>query len=204
MPSIPHLSALPPELLNHVLSLLPQHTLLQTRLVNRHLNSLTTPSAFSSIRLEAYGDSPASFRSLADPKLHVHIQDVTVDTWLGPDFEYRMRNIRELPEDFVNCFPFLSCFRSLESLHLRFHEDCAEVEEGDVDESNDDRFEILVKILQSLAGNWSKENERIVEAIGDLAYSVFYPEEKLPPTINGPPFQLSSLTIRNLGDRHGP
>ncbi|WAO92514.1 F-box domain-containing protein [Fusarium falciforme] len=204
MPSIPHLSALPLELLSHVVSFLPQDALLQTRLVNHHLNSLATRSAFRSIRLVAYGDSSRKFRALADSHLRVHVQDVTVDTWLGPDFKYRMHNVWQLPEDFVDCFPFLSCFRSLERLHLRFHEDCAEFGEGDADESNDDRFEMLLKIFQSLAGNWSKEKERIAGLVGDLADFVFYPEEKLPPTINGPPIQLSSLTIRNLGDRHEP
>lgn len=204
MSSVPHLSALPLELLSYVLSFLPQDALLQTRLVNHHLNSLATRSAFRDIRLVAYGDSPRNFRALADSQLRVHVQDVTIDTWLGPDFEYRMGNSWELPEDFVNCFPFLSCFRSLESLHLRFHEDCAEFEEGDADENNDDRLEILVKIIRSLSGNWSKDKERIEELVGEVVDDIFYPEEKMPPTINGPPIQLSSLTIRNLGDRNEP
>lgn len=204
MPSVSHLIALPPELLDHVLSLLPQHALLQIRLVSRHLNYLTTPNAFRSIRLRAFGNSPERFRSLADSNLRVHVQDVMVDTWLGHDFEYRMGNTWELPRDFVDCFPFLSCLRSLERLHLRFHEDCAEFGEGDADESNDDRLEILVKIMRSLAGNWAKEKERIAEVLGDLGDFLFYPKEKLPPTINGPPIQLSSLTIRNLGDRYDP
>ncbi|KAL2681253.1 hypothetical protein Neosp_008861 [[Neocosmospora] mangrovei] len=204
MSSIPLLNILPPELLHHVLSFLPKEALLQTRLVNRHLNFLVTPGAFRSIFLRAYGTSSRRFRNLADSQLRVHVQNITVDTWLGQDFEYRMHNAWELPQDFVECFPFLSCFRNLEILHLRFHEDCAEFEEDDADETNDDRFEILVKIFQSLAGNWSKERERIAEMVGDMADFVFYPPEKLPPTINGPPIQLSSLSIRNLGDRHEP
>ncbi|EEU41389.1 uncharacterized protein NECHADRAFT_83419 [Fusarium vanettenii 77-13-4] len=197
-------STLPLELLHYVLSFLPKEALLQTRLVNRHLTFLTAPSAFRFIRLVAYGESSRKFRDLADSPFRVHVQDVTIDTWLGPNFKYRMHNVWELPEDFVDCFPFLSCFRNLKSLHLRFHEDCAEFGQGDADESNDDRLRILVKILRCLAGNWSEEKERITAVIGDMANFLFYPEEKLPPTINGPPIQLSSLTIRNLGDRHDP
>ncbi|KAI8662238.1 hypothetical protein LRP88_03676 [Fusarium phalaenopsidis] len=204
MTSTPHLIALPPELLNHVLSFLPQETLLQTRLVNRHLNSLATRSAFRRIRLVAHGDSSKRLRALADSQLRVHVQDVTVDTWLGPDFEYRMNDAWELPDDFINCFPLLSCFRSLDSLHLRFHEDCAELGDGDADEYNDDRLDILVKIFQSLAGSWSREKERMAKAGEDLLSFEWYDDMKLLPTVNGPPIQLSNLTIRNLGDHHEP
>ncbi|RMJ09101.1 hypothetical protein CDV36_011289 [Fusarium kuroshium] len=199
------LIALPPELLHHILSLLPQEALLQTRLVNRHLNALATRSAFRSIFLVAHGDSSKNFRALADSQLRVHVRDITVNTWLGPYFIYRMFDRWELPDEFINCLPFLSCFRSLDSLHIRFHEDCAEIAGGgDADEYNDDRLDILVKIFQFLAGNWPKEKERLEEAGVEMSNFRWYDGETLPPTVTGPPIQLSNLTIRNLGDHHEP
>lgn len=206
-PSI-SLTSLPLETVTHIVSLLPRFALLSLRCVNRQLGFIATTYAFRSLRLQAYGNSPGHFISIAESKkLSFLVREVTCDTWIGPEFEYRTNEGFEIPAEFLTALPFLGSLRNLRALHLRFHQDCASPSSyrGVVEETVDFRYRILDTIFQCLAGTWSNQRQRkLDQSFGPDSVFAGHQLTQTPAAKITQLPSLTTLTISNLADFNDP
>ncbi|KAH7007296.1 hypothetical protein EDB80DRAFT_577873 [Ilyonectria destructans] len=201
------LTSLPLETVTHIVSLLPRFALLPLRCVNRQLGFIATTYAFRSLRLQAYGNSPGHFIAIAESeKLSLLVREVTCDTWIGPEFEYRTSEGFKIPAEFLTALPFLGSLRNLRALHLRFHQNCTSPSSyrGDVEETVDFRYRILDTLFQCLAGTWSNQRQRKLDQ--SFGHSVFagHQSTQTPATKITQPPSLTTLTISNLADFNDP
>ncbi|KAJ3523772.1 hypothetical protein NM208_g12325 [Fusarium decemcellulare] len=84
------LVTLPAEILCQVVSLLAKHVLVGLRNVHRDLASFTSPVTFHTLSVNAYDDCQQRFVEVAESQTICELaREVTIDAWLGFDFEYR-------------------------------------------------------------------------------------------------------------------
>lgn len=194
------LTSLPPEILGQIVSLLPKFSASSLRRTSRDLVSIATPAVFRSIRLQATGDDPERFIQIAESdKLRGFVREVTCDPWIGSHFRYRSGWHYEIPSSFFDALAFLSCFRQLSALHLRFPPECGD--DSFPAESSDFRYRILHTVFNSLAGSWSKESQQKVDAGLNMEKVYMYEMKKYPVGMPQGPIVLKCITISNLEAR---
>ncbi|EON99919.1 putative f-box domain protein [Phaeoacremonium minimum UCRPA7] len=202
------------DLYQHVFSFLPQRTVLDCRLLNKSVGGLATVLAFRHVRLEACRAAPVGFIKLAfNEGLRNLVREITLDTWVGPEFNYHANLNYEEPKAFLRALPHLRSFRNLMKLNVRFNEYCGN-EDGDdwggisFEETYDFRFCILDAVFRCVAGTWTESYQREWLEEHDLEDDVS--DEDVQDTFLGyldandmfptTPMQLTSLTISNLAD----
>ncbi|KAF7554884.1 hypothetical protein G7Z17_g2602 [Cylindrodendrum hubeiense] len=201
------LASLPIEIVTYILSLLPQFALLPLRCANRQLSFIATTFAFRSVRLQAHGSSSAHFISIAkSEKLSPLVREVTCDTWIGPNFEYRAHGDYLILPGFLTALPFLASLRNVKALHLRFHRDCSRLDSYDeAEELPDIRFRILDTIFQSLAGTWSAQRQQEIDQSLQMCPTLYdYKATTFPAPEIASPIALTTLTVSNLADFDDP
>ncbi|KAF4471444.1 metal-dependent amidase aminoacylase carboxypeptidase [Fusarium albosuccineum] len=197
------LFSLPEEILLEIVSFLPKFCLIRSRCVSQKFARLTTPGAFRSLRFRAYGDEPQRFIEIAESEnLRRHVREITCDTWNGPDFDNRTGFGYKIHPDFFNALPYISLFRNLDALHLRFSYDCGD---WDVEEETADvRYRILDTVFRCLAGTWSEHEQRRIDKTIDHFTSAGYTITQCPATTSKSLIPLRTLTISNLEDFNDP
>lgn len=206
------LPALSAEIWDRVCSHMSKPTLFQLRLVSRQLSDIAVRWAYRSLRLEGYGTSAERFAKIAcSPKLRGLVRELTIDTWIGPDFDYNSNGSYEIPEAFMNNLPYLRGFGKLTALHLRFSEYCGEDDRSGmtVEETWDLRYRVLDTIFHCVAGMWTKERQvQIDEAMEEMDSYDWEPQYPHPEEDShlpsGQVIHLRELTIANLADYHEP
>ncbi|KAF4433441.1 f-box protein [Fusarium austroafricanum] len=199
---------LPPEIVTLICSSLSKPDLLRLRLTCHKLNDVATPFAFGAFYLRAYGDSPKNFTAIAKSvHLRGYVREITVDTNVGPGFEYESYNTYPFPHGFFNALPYLRCFTKATRLHLRFNEysGSEETEFGDdVVEKWPFRYRILDTVFHCVTGLWT--NSRQVEIDSTASLEAFEPEysDNESDFVPGYVIQLEELTISNLGEYNDP
>ncbi|KAF4996634.1 hypothetical protein FGRMN_4380 [Fusarium graminum] len=196
---------------------------LRLRLVSRKLRDAATPHAFKSLYLRAYGSSPSNFENIArSAALRVYVREVTIETWIGPDYEYNANERYDIPHDFLNTLPYLRYYQNMIRLHLRFSKYCG-IEDyntrsvgPDIEETWPFRYKILDTVAHCVMGMWTKEsqikiNQRIRDYHqlrrfrwyrDDLADRKY--EDDLPDLRPGIVMNIKELTISNLADYKDP
>lgn len=202
---------LPPDIWDHICSYMSKPSLFQLRLASRSLANVARRWAYRSLTLEGFGTSPARFAEIArSPSLRGLVRELTIDTWIGPDYPYHCNESYEVPAAFMDNLPYLRCFAGLRALHLRFSEHCGDEEERSgltIEETWNLRYRVLDTVCHCMAGMWTRERQsEIDESMAeDLHEWVpgFDPEDdaRLPP---GEVIPLRELTIANLADYHEP
>ncbi|KAF5678620.1 hypothetical protein FHETE_1172 [Fusarium heterosporum] len=187
-----------------------QHRL---RLVSRKLRDAATPHAFRSLYLRAYGDSPSNFGNIArSPALRNYVREVTIDTWIGPGYEYNADESYDVPHDFLNTLPYLRYYQKMTRLHLRFSKYCG-IEDyhtrsvgPDIEETWSLRYKILDTVAHCVMGMWTKESQmKISQRVGNYQLRRFaWYEDDLPDLRPGIVMNIKELTISNLADYKDP
>ncbi|KAJ3542688.1 hypothetical protein NM208_g3956 [Fusarium decemcellulare] len=117
-----HLPLLP-EIWSNICSFLPKPSLSQLRLTCSKLNGIALPWTFKNILVEGYDDSVQRFLNIAkSPKLRVLVRELTIDTWVGPGFEYKCNQAYPFPVTFMSALPYVRFFEKVTAIHLRFNE----------------------------------------------------------------------------------
>lgn len=186
-----------------------QDGLLCLRLTSSQLNLIALPYAFKSLHLKAYGTSAERFTTIAkSTKLRGFVREVTIDTSIGPGFEYHANKTYEIPSPFLNALPYLRCFSKVTALHLRFSEFCGdhirERASVKIEETWDFRYHVLDTIFHCITGIWTQQKQIEIDQLVNLnGYEPKYPNDDL-----GIPsdqvIQIKQLTISNLADYHDP
>ncbi|KAF4976591.1 hypothetical protein FZEAL_6769 [Fusarium zealandicum] len=213
------LRILPTEILNEIISLIPRPTLLCLRLVNRQLGVLATVHAFRSVRLgarEGIANDYECFCSLAHKEdaalpelglLRHLVREATLDTWVGPHYEYNCNNYYRGPEWFMNLLPNLRHFHNLSAVHLRFNEFCVHLPmlTWGPEETSDFRYRVLDTVFRCIAGTWNLTDQERVDRELELFYEPYYGMcQVVRERTSTGPLPIKSLTISNLGDYLDP
>ncbi|KAM5341202.1 hypothetical protein ACJ41O_015311 [Fusarium nematophilum] len=199
-------SALSYELISHICSHAPQKDLLNLRAASRHLHSVATPWAFRRVKLGARTGQKdhEGFVTIAhSADLRRHVREVTVDTWVGPDFEYDMNSQYPFPQDLMDALPLLRCFRNLSSLVLIFNGHCGNDDNYEyIEESTDFRYRLLDIVFRCLAGTWSAVKQEEIDQTLDIdEFTPNYEVSRAPEGLQvDSPIPLRALTIQNLAD----
>lgn len=170
------------------------------------------PWAFRSVRLGAVDDDVDRFLHIAKSNgLRLMVRELTCDTWLGPDFEYR-----QSPEEpfldirsFMLALPYLRYFQNLRTLHLRFSEVCGDnLDWVAIREPAAFRWWVLDTVFHCLAGSWNLENQKkmakdLKKRISEIFEGLQDAHDMENPSDYTGQFgaiALSTLTISNLAD----
>lgn len=154
-----------------IFTYLPQKTIKNCRLLSRALTPAATSLAFPHIYLSAYDpDSPAKFAKIAQSsRLRSLITEITIDTWVGPDYEYGSDQQYPFPLEFFRALSYLRVFSETRTLNLRFSRWCSD----DVDEEGEDdgpgnsygeedpvfRGRVLDTVFKCAAGMWNETEQ---------------------------------------------
>jgi len=196
-----------------IFSFLPVASLVQCRLANRLFSSLATEHAFRHVRLEAAYDAAVFERIAKSDELRFVVREITVDSWVGLDFEYHQNLSYDRPDRFLEALPCLRFFPRLRRLNVRFDSHCG-VDRGgpwgySIEETNELRFMVLDTIFHCLAGLWTEEQHRAwldeldLGSDDDAEDGGTSEHDFLSAAPAGDPFpqaqiEISSLTISNL------
>ncbi|KAH8668575.1 hypothetical protein BX600DRAFT_259447 [Xylariales sp. PMI_506] len=151
---------------DHLLS--ETQTLASCRLVNKFAGSIATAVAFRHVRLRAACNLPNFVEVAKSEALRPQVREITIDTWIGPDFTYGANSEFHPPRLFFQALPLLRLFTDLKVLNLRFNQRCgndnADGYDGPViDENYDFRYVVLDTVFQCLAGTWSSKRQHRLE-----------------------------------------
>lgn len=201
---------IPTEILYHIFDLVDQKTVINCRLISRHVLPIATAFAFRHMRLEAAYEVN-NFVNVATSDLRHHVHAITVDTWIGPDFKYHTNDNFWMPRDFWRALSYLRFFKEMKTLNLRFNKWCG-ADNGyaniSIEEDYDFRFVVLDIVFQCLAGTWSskrqaeQEHELVMRLEGDNGTISTVPDGRISSSgsSDSGPIEISTLTISNLAD----
>ncbi|KAJ4309833.1 hypothetical protein N0V84_011286 [Fusarium piperis] len=171
------LPPLSPEIWSNICSFLLKPTLSNLRLTSRQMDHIALPHLFRNLRLEGFDGSAERVINIAkSPKLRGLIRDLSIDPWVGNDFQYNANEDYELPKEFMDALPYVRCFEKVTAMHLRFSEFC---------------------------GMWTKERQEEIDDNAGLEYDPQYPEDDLGVPLDHV-MPLTQLTISNLADYSDP
>ncbi|KAH6658098.1 hypothetical protein BKA67DRAFT_512025 [Truncatella angustata] len=203
------MALLPDDAYHQIFAILPRQTLASCRLLNKRVGNIATYHAFRHMRLEAALDVHGFVNVAKSDLLRPLVREITVDTWIGPDFKYNSNRKFRPPRDFFRALAYIRRFQGLTALNLRFTKWCGNERNGSIaEETYDFRYLVLDIIFRSLAGNWPQANRPLREE-GLVAFD---PEDRgsLPPLPTEgileldneslEPIDISSLTVSNLAD----
>lgn len=203
--SVPSLLSLPHELLSEIAYLLPKYGRLRLRRVNRELASIATPHAFHSLRVRAHGHEPEHFMRISESEhLRPFVKEITYDTWAGSRFRYYYRSSYNSPSSFFDALPFLSLFRNVDTLHLRFCYDCSDDWTSEDKGTHDFCYRVLDTVFCSLAGTWSEDRQRKIDEALGFDQSFNYTMGKVPVDTPKTPIALKTLTASHLDEFNDP
>ncbi|KAI4597975.1 hypothetical protein KJ359_003783 [Pestalotiopsis sp. 9143b] len=201
---------IPAEILCQIFDLVDQKTVINCRLISRHVLPIATAFAFRHMRLEAAYEVD-NFISVATSHLRHHVHEITVDTWVGPDFKYHTNDNFWMPRNFWRALSYLRFFKEMKTLNLRFNKWCGADSYRasiSIEEDYDFRFVVLDIVFQCLTGTWSSERQAeqehylVMRLEGDNGTFPTIPEGHITASgSNDPgPIEISTLTISNLAD----
>ncbi|KAI0127375.1 hypothetical protein BJ170DRAFT_370360 [Xylariales sp. AK1849] len=220
---------LPTEVYRQVFGYTSPKTLAHCRLLNKYVGTIATEFAFRHTHLEA-SQVVSNFVGVAQSeKLRPFVREITIDTWIGPDFDYRANELFQPPREFIRALAFLQVFTSLKTLNLRFSKWCGNDDRArysgySIEEDYDFRWGVLDIIFRCLAGSWTaglqqQQEESLVGADEDDLDISESDEDTLEndkfdcrtPNIStqgfspsslkpSSPIELNALTISNLAD----
>ncbi|KAF7554888.1 hypothetical protein G7Z17_g2626 [Cylindrodendrum hubeiense] len=198
-----------PEIWDQICSHLSKPSLLRLRLTSSKLYAIASPCAFRALRLDAYGSSAERFVNIAkSTKLRDFVRELTIDTWIGPEFRYNGNWTYNIPVPFMHALPYLRCFSKVTGLHLRFSEFCGdddrELFTSCIEETWPFRYTVLDTIFHCITGIWTKGKQIEIDNQADLDE---YEPEHLDDDLGIPPdqvIQIKELTISNLADYDDP
>ncbi|KAF5009133.1 hypothetical protein FDECE_4623 [Fusarium decemcellulare] len=198
-------STLPPEIWGLICANLSRRSLLRLRLTSHKLQDVATPFAFQTLRLVAYGTSAERFTNIAkSSRLRGHVKELTIDTWIGPEFRYNANEDYQIPQPFMNALPYVCWFGELTRLHLRFSEFCGDNDRDfwrtSIEETWDFRYRVLDTVFHCITGLWTKAEQITIDDTASLPdFEPAYPEDGLDVP-SGQVMGLQELTISNLAD----
>ncbi|KAJ4329360.1 hypothetical protein N0V84_000255 [Fusarium piperis] len=199
---------LPVETWDHICSLLPKSSLSRLRLVSSGFNDIALPRIFRSVLVEGYNDSAERFVNIAKtPRLRALVHELTIDTWVGPDFAYQNHEGYPLSAAFMAAMPYVRCFGRLTALHVRFNQVCGQESRVDyMEETWQLRRRVLDTICHCITGTWTleKQLEMDQEMRDDLEDIELEYSQELVAAPQGQAMQLRELTIANLAAYYDP
>ncbi|EEU39951.1 uncharacterized protein NECHADRAFT_39345 [Fusarium vanettenii 77-13-4] len=193
-----------PEIWSHICSFMLKPSLSNLRLTSRQMNHTALPHLFRSLRLEGFGGSAERVINIAkSPKLRGLVRELTIDSWIGPGFEYNANEDYKIPTDFMDALPYIRCFGKVTTMNLRFNEFCGDDDRDywrtEIEETWSFRYRIIDTVCHCIVGMWTKERQERIDNRAGLEYDPEYPEDDL-----GVPLEhimpLKELTISNLAD----
>ncbi|KAM5349241.1 hypothetical protein ACJ41O_005748 [Fusarium nematophilum] len=165
--------------------------MLRLRLASLRLSHIALPWAYKTFLLETHNNSADRFIQIAkSPKLRNLVREVTIDTWIGPGFEYNTDDRYEFPTAFMDALPYLHCFTKVTTYT------CGS--------SYDFRYRVLDTVCHCAAGIWTLERQiEIDEEAAVYDEDPQYPEDDSNGRL-GQVMPLSEFTIANLADYDDP
>ncbi|RSM00554.1 hypothetical protein CDV31_011720 [Fusarium ambrosium] len=172
------------------------------------MDHIALPHLFRNIRLEGFGGSAERVINIAkSPKLRGLVRDLTIDSWVGSDFEYNANEDYEIPKDFMDALPYVRCFGKVTAMHLRFNEFCGDRDRShwqtDIEETWSFRYRIIDTVCHCITGMWTKERQEKIDDRAGLDFDPEYPEDDLGVPLDQV-MPLKELTISNLADYDDP
>ncbi|KAF5535165.1 hypothetical protein FNAPI_12134 [Fusarium napiforme] len=195
---------LPPEIVTLICSNLPKPDLLRSRLATHRLHDAATPFAFKAFHLRAYGTVVTDFtRIAASAHRRSYVKEITIDTNIGPGYEYASNECYKIPTGFFNALPSLRYFYKLTNLHLRFSEycgdNCREFEWGWIEEDWPFRYRILDTVSHCVVGMWTRAKQVEIDERANLPdFEATYLDDD-PEFVTGCMEDLQELTISKFG-----
>lgn len=197
-----------PEIWSHICSFMLKPSLSNLRLTSRQMNHIALPHLFRSIRLEGFGGSAERVINIAkSPKLRDLVRELTVDSWVGPGFEYNAEEDYKIPTDFMDALPYIRCFGKVTIMNLRFSEFCGDDDRDyyrpSIEETWSFRYRIIDTVCHCIVGMWTKERQESIDNRAGLEYDPEYPEDDLGVSLDHV-MPLKEFTISNLADYADP
>jgi hypothetical protein len=160
--------SLPADVYHGILSYLPPSTLIKCRLTSREICAIATPFTFRHVRLEAAYETSRFVHIAESDTLRPLVKEMTIDTWVGPDFSYHENEMLRMPRDYFRALPLIGRFKRLKILNLRFSTHCGNDRRPSyygvsIDESYDFRLCVLDTVFRCLTGTWSEKRQLRLE-----------------------------------------
>ncbi|KAI1635448.1 hypothetical protein F4809DRAFT_642451 [Biscogniauxia mediterranea] len=156
-----------------------------------------TPVVFHHICLEAAGDASQFINIAKSETLRSHVREISIDTWVGPQFQYLANEPFEPPASFFRAMPFLRVFSGLKKLNLKFNEHCGkhrDIWDDTYEEDYDFRYWVMT-IYEDMDAVLYESGERVD---GEDFFESLGGEMEDWPQLS--PIELESLMIGNLAD----
>ncbi|KAI0599780.1 hypothetical protein F4775DRAFT_549818 [Biscogniauxia sp. FL1348] len=205
---------LPAVIYKCILSFTSPDTQRSCRLVSKTLCSIATPIVFHHICLEAAGDASQFINIAKSETLRSHVREISINTWVGPQFQYLANEPFEPPAIFFRAIPFLGVFSSLKKLNLKFSEHCGkhrDIWDDTYEEDYDFRYWVMWTVFSSLTGEWDAVTSQDIyedmdaalyesgeQVDGEDFFESLGKEMEAWPQLS--PIKLEALTIGNLAD----
>ncbi|KAM0811316.1 hypothetical protein AB5N19_11672 [Seiridium cardinale] len=204
------MTLLPEDAYHQIFSQLPQQTLRSCRLLNKQVGAIATYHAFKHLRLEAANDVHNFVNVAKSPVLRHLVRELTIDTWMGPDFSYHANSTFRPPRDFFRAMAYIRFLPDLKTLNVRFNKRCGADSRDNwtMEETYDFRYLVLDILFRTLAGEWPQAHRPLREENfvsfnpGDRGTLPPIPTEGIPLLDNEPQEEISihTLTVSNLAD----
>ncbi|KAF4973682.1 hypothetical protein FSARC_71 [Fusarium sarcochroum] len=167
-----------------------------------------TPIALRALCLRAHGNSAEHFTNIAKSRsLRSLVREITIDTYIGPEYKYHSNEDYEFPQRFFNVLPYLRCFGRLTRLHLRYSEFCGMDDRRwmvSVEETWPFRYRVLDTISYCVTGMWTKAKQIDIDRTASIWGFIPDYADDSPEIFSGQAMSIKELTISNLADYKDP
>ncbi|KAK2767230.1 F-box domain protein [Colletotrichum kahawae] len=152
-----NLGPLPNEIHRLIFSWLPQRDLLTCRQLNKKVGDIATSFAFRHVALKARRNFKVFAKIARSTHLRRAVRELTIDSWVGPSFEYNLNGGYPMPQEFLAALSFVGMFSKVKTVNIRFNENVSNGQAyyNENEESYDFRFWVLDTVIQCLAGTWN-------------------------------------------------
>lgn len=161
------MAMLPDDAYHQIFGYLPRQALANCRFLNKQIGEIATYYTFRHMRLEAAYDVHKFVHVATSESLRHLVREVTIETWIGPQFKYHMNRPFRPPRDFFRALAYLRFLPSLKTLNVRFSRWCGvDDDEHDIirtEEDNDFRYLVLDILFRSLVDEWPPANRPLRE-----------------------------------------
>ncbi|KAF3811852.1 hypothetical protein GCG54_00014608 [Colletotrichum gloeosporioides] len=158
-----NLGPLPNEVHGLIFSWLPQRDLLTCRHLNKKVGDIATSVAFRHVSLKARRKCEVFAKIARSTHLRRAVRELTIDSWVGPSFEYNLNGGYPMPQEFIAALSFVGMFSKLKTVNIRFNENVGNGQESfhEIEETYDFRFWVLDTVIKCLAGTWNGNNQQL-------------------------------------------